>query len=74
MSNTLRAFLASDWLVAVAAIVALVCAVLVVSVWRSPQSWHIDGTTKGLQFHAWPQILMAGLGAFGFAILVFLTF
>ncbi len=73
MSEGLRAFASSDLLVAVLAILSVICAILAFRIWRSPHSWHIGGETKELRFHAWPEILMAGAGACAFVLLTFLT-
>ena len=74
MSEGLRTFASSDVLVALLAALGFVCAILAFRIWRSPQSWHIDGETKDLRFHAWPEILMASAGACAFALITFLTF
>lgn len=73
MAQAIRELLASDVFVALLAIAATVSAVVSWRLWRSPNSWHIDGETKKLRFHAWLEILIAMAGVFTFAILVVLT-
>ncbi len=37
-------------------LVALFCGFAVVRLWRSPSSWHLDGETQQVEFHAWLDI------------------
>ena len=74
MPHWLRDLIAGDVPVAILALALLACTFLAWRVWRSPHSWHIDGDTKELRFHAWPELLMAGAGVCTFALLTFLTF
>ena len=74
MIDGLRTFVSGDALVVLFAGLGVICSIAIWRVWRSPHSWHIDGDTKELRFHAWPELLMAGAGVCTFALLTFLTF
>jgi len=45
-------------------LMTLYCAFMVVSEWRNPNNWHLDGETKEVLFHAWPDIgIFSAIGA-----------
>lgn len=69
----IRDVLSSDAFVAFTGIATLTCAWLGWRTWRSPHSWHIDGDSKQLVFHAWPEIAMATTFGTMLGILTYLT-
>jgi len=74
MNSTVREFISGDGFVALICFASIACAVWAWRVWRSPNAWHVDGATKRVQFHAWPELAMAASGAAVLAIVTVLTF
>ena len=69
LTTALREFLASDALVALIGFGGLLAAFLGWRIWRSPNSWHIDGETKEVRFHGWLEVSIFGIIAFALLLL-----